>query len=171
MKVKVEPSGKNPEKHSSASKFTKFIRLLSNIYILPIEYKNDFKTVKFNIISLRTLISLLIISTPFVVTMIWLFLFQWDFTSQYFEKCLHVYHLFDFAQMFLLLNNVSQPYITFPFLLWMCNFWATFPELSQVKKEYMILVCSEKKQFWKSKCHFVYLSPSWKGQRQESGCL
>ena len=132
MKVKVEPSGKIPEKYSSASKFTKFIRLLSNVYILPIEYKNDFKTVKFNFISLRTLISFIIISTPFVVAMIWLFLFQWDFTSQYFEKSLHVYHLFDFSQMFMLTITLIQPYSTFPFILWMCYFWASFPALSQV---------------------------------------
>ena len=132
MKIKVQSVGKNLEKTSPASKFTKFLHLLSNVYILPIEYKNDFKTVKFTFISLRTFISFIVISMPFGFLMIWWFLFQWDFTSQYFEKSLHVYHLFDFAQMFALTNNVTQPYTTFPFLLWMCNFWAKFPALSQV---------------------------------------
>ena len=132
MKIKVQTNGENLEKKLPASKLTKLIHFLSIIYILPIEYKNDFKTVRFNFISLRTLISFILMFTPFIFSMIWWFVFQWDFTSQYFEKCLHVYHLFDFAQMFWLLNNISQPYVTFPFLLWMCHFWATFPELSQV---------------------------------------
>ena len=132
MKIKVQTIGKNLEKKSPASKFTKFIRLLSNLYILPIEYKNDFKTVKFTLISLRTFISFILISTPFVFLLIWWFVFHWDFISQYFEKSLHVYHLFDFVQMLMLTNNVIQPYLTFPFLLWICTFWATFPELSQV---------------------------------------
>ena len=132
MKIKIQPYGKNLEKRSPASKFTKFIRLLSNIYILPIEYKNDYKTVKFTLISLRTFISFMVISMPLVFILIWWFVFQWDFTSKYFEKSLHVYHLFDFAQMFWLNSYFIHPFITFPFLLWMCNFWATFPELSQV---------------------------------------
>ena len=132
MKIKVQTIEKNLEKKTPASKFTKFIRLLSNIYILPIEYKNDFKTVKFTLMSLRTLISFIVISMPFVFSLIWWFVFQWDFTSKYFEKSLHVYHLFDFAQMFYLMSIIMQPDLVYPFFLWMCNFWATYPELSQV---------------------------------------
>ena len=73
---------------------------------------------------------------PFVFISIWWFVFQWDFTSQYFEKSLHVYHLFDFAQMFWLNSYFLHPLITYPFLLWMCDLWATFPELSQVWRIY-----------------------------------
>ena len=137
MKIKVQTIGKNLEKKTPASKFTKFIRLLSNLYILPIKYKNDFKTVKFTLISLRTFISFIVISMPFVFSLIWWFVFHWDFTSHYFEKSLHVYHLFDVVQISLSISIVIQPYTTYPILLWMCNFWATFPELSQVRRTYV----------------------------------
>ena len=132
MKIKIQPKSKIPEKHTMASKFTRFIRLLSNVYIIPMEYKNDFKEVKFSLLSLRSLASLMVTSIPFILAIIWLFVFQWDFTSQYFEKSLHVYHFFDFIQMFLITNLIMQPFSTFLLFLWICYFWASFPALSQV---------------------------------------
>ena len=118
-----------------ARKFTRFIRFLSNVYILPIEYRNDFKEVKFSLISLRSLSSFLVTSIPFLLATIWLFVFQWDFTSQFFEKSLHVYHLFDFAQMFALNMSLMQPFQNAPIILWICKIWTSFPELAQVKKK------------------------------------
>ena len=132
MKIKIQPNGKNVVKNSSASKFTKFIRFLSNIYILPIEYKNDFKDVKFTLISLRTFISFIMLSTPISLAMIWWFVFQWDFLSQYFEESLNVYHLFDFVQMFTIQVVVLFPSGIFLTILWICYIWANFPTLSQV---------------------------------------
>ena len=132
MKIKIQPNGKNVVKNSSATKFTKFIRFLSNIYILPIEYKNDFKDVKFSLISLRTFISFIMLSTPISLAMIWLLVFQWDFASQYFEKSLNVYHLFDFVQMCILHTIVLIPTGIFLNILWICYIWANFPTLSQV---------------------------------------
>ena len=132
MKIKIQPNGKHLVKSSSASKFTKFIRFLSNVYILPLEYKNDFKEVKFSLISLKTLISFMIASTPILVTMIWCFVFQWDFASQYLEKSLNVYHSFDFFQMLIVYGLLLMPFATFGPLLWICYLWAYFPILSQV---------------------------------------
>ena len=134
MKIKIQPKGKIPEKHTMASKFTRFIRLLSNVYILPIEYRNDFKEIKFSLFSLRSLASFLVTSIPFLFATIWLFVFQWDFTSQYFEKSLHGYHLFDFAQMFALNMSLMQPFQNFPFMLFICKIWTSFPELAQVQR-------------------------------------
>ena len=131
MKIKVHTNEKNLEKHS-ASKFTKFIRLLSKVYIIPIGFKNDFKDVKLSLISLRTLVFLAVISVPFLSSMIWLCVFQWDFTSQYFEKSLHVYHLFDFVQMFVMNMFMWHPLSTLPMMLWSCYLWVSFPALSQV---------------------------------------
>ena len=129
MKIKVQPNGNIPEKRSS--KFTRFIRLMCNFYVLPIEYKNDFKEVRFSLISLRTFISLIVTSIPFLIACIWWFIFQWDFTSQYFEKSLHIYHLFDFVQMFVLNFNIIQPFAMYSVVLWVCHIWASLPELSQ----------------------------------------
>ena len=133
MKVKVQPNGNTSElqKRSSSSKFTRFIRLTSNVYVLPIEYKNDFKEVDFSLISLRTFISFTVTSIPFLFACIWWFIFQWDFTSQYFEKSLHIYHLFDFSQMFVLNFNIINPFSLYPVVLWICHIWASLPELSQ----------------------------------------
>ena len=132
MKIKIQPNGKNLVKHSSASKFTKFIRFLSNVYILPIEYKNDFEEVKFSWISVKTFISFIIASIPFSCTMVWWFVFQWDFMSQYFQKSLNVYHSFDFYQMLFFFLVILMPFGTFVPLLWACYLWAYFPTLSQV---------------------------------------
>ena len=140
MKIQVQQNGKIPEKHSTSSKFTRFIRLLSNIYILPLEYKNDFKEVKFSLISLRTIASFMVTSIPFLFAIIWLFVFQWDFTSKYFEKILHVYHLFDYAQMFALNISLMQPFQNFIPMLWICKIWTSFPELAQVKKDTYLTV-------------------------------
>ena len=146
MKIKVQPNGKTPVKHITSSKFMRFTRLLSNIYILPIEYKNDFKEVKFSLISLRTLISFMVTSTPFLLATIWFFVFQRDFMSQFFEKSLQVYYLFDFAQMFTLNLVLMQPFSNFPTSLWICKIWTSFPELAQVKTRQNILgsVCHTK---------------------------
>ena len=135
MKIKVQPNGKIIEKYSSASKFTKFLRFLSNIYILPIEYKNDFKDVKFSLISLRTFISFILISIPILFALIWWIVFQWSFTSQYLEKSLYVYHLFDFVQMCYFDLFLLIPYPTFGTILWICYLWAYFPTLSQVGRK------------------------------------
>ena len=132
MKIKIQPNGKHLVKRSSASKFTKFIRFLSNVYILPIEYKNDFKEVKFSMISIRTFISFIIASIPISFTMIWWIVFQWDFASQYFQKSLNVYHSFDFFQMLIVYGLLLMPFATFGPLLWVCYLWAYFPILSQV---------------------------------------
>ena len=135
MKIKVQPNGKFIEKHPSASKFTKFLRFLSNIYILPIEYKNDFKDVKFTLISIRTFISCIMILLPLLFALIWWFVFQWSFTSQYLEKSLNVYHLFDFIQMSYIHQFLLFPFPTFLTILWICYLWAYFPKLSQVRWE------------------------------------
>ena len=141
MKIKIQPKSKISEKHTMASKFTRFIRLLSNVYIIPMEYKNDFKEVKFSLLSLRSLASLMVTSIPFLFATIWLFVFQWDFTSQFFEKSLHVYHLFDFVQMFALNMSLMQPFQIFPFMLWICKIWTSFPELAQVQKRVFNYLC------------------------------
>ena len=146
MKIKVQPNGNSPEKHTTSSKFTRFIRLLSNVYILPIEYKNDFKEVKFSLISLKTLLSFMVTSTPFLLATIWFFVFQRDFMSQFFEKSLHVYYLFDYAQMFALNFLIMQPFSNYPAILWICQIWTSFPELAQVKTRQNIVgsVCHTK---------------------------
>ena len=146
MKIKVQPNGKMPQKHTTSSKFTRFIRLLSNVYILPIEYKNDFKEVKFSLISLKTLLSFMVTSTPFLLATIWFFVFQRDFMSQFFEKSLHVYYLFDYAQMFALNLLIMQPFSNYPAILWICQIWTSFPELAQVKTRQYIVgsVCHTK---------------------------
>lgn len=139
MQIKIQPNGKIPEKHTMSSKFIRFIRLLSNVYILPMEYKNDFKEVKFSLLSLRCFASFMVTAIPFLFAIIWLFVFQWDFTSQYFEKSLHVYHLFDFVQMFAFNVSLMQPFQNFPFMLWLCKIWTSFPELAQVQKEHFTI--------------------------------
>ena len=139
MKIKVQPNEKYFGKYSSASKFTKFIRFFSNVYILPLEYKNDFKDVKFSLISLKTLIFLILISIPFLSLMIWLFVFQWGFTSQYIKMSLNVYHLFDFVQIFVLNMFIMNPLGTLPIILFCCHLWASFPALSQVWIESIFL--------------------------------
>ena len=164
MKIKVQPNGKSIEKHSSASKFTKFLRFLSNIYILPIEYKNDFKDVKFSLISLRTFISLFLLSTPVLFAMIWWFVFQWSFTSQYLEKSLYVYHLFDFVQMCYVNLFVLIPFPTFGTILWICYLWVYFPTLSQVGRETIFIFIQETflaPTGRSSGYHKVCLSQSW----------
>ena len=143
MKIKVQPNGKMPQKHTTSSKFIRFIRLLSNVYLLPLEYKNDFKEVKFSVISLRTLISFMVTSIPFFFAMIWMFVFQRDFMSQFFEKSLQVYYLFDYAQMFALNLAIMQPFSNFPTALWVCQIWTSFPELAQVNKRLSIFSCKD----------------------------
>ena len=131
MKVKVQPSEETPEKKSASSKFTKFLRLLSNAYILPIQFENNFKEVKFSLISFRTIISFMVQSTPFFLVMIWCFIVQWEFSSQFFKKSLHVYYLFDFVLIFILNVNPIHPFSQFPVTLLICHIWASLPELSQ----------------------------------------
>ena len=146
MKIKVQPNGNSPEKHTTSSKFTRFIRPLSNVYILPIEYKNNFKEVKLSLLSLKTLISFMVTSTPFLLATVWFFVFQRDFMSQFFEKSFQVYYLFDFAQMFTLNLVLMQHFSNFPTSLWICQIWTSFPELAQVKTRQNILgsVCHTK---------------------------
>ena len=135
MKIKIQPNGKDLVKPSSSSKFFKFIKFLSNVYILPIEHKNDFKDVKFSLISVKTFISFIISSIPFLFTMVWWIIFQWDFASQYFHKSLNVYHSFDFFQMLIGHWIALVPFGIFGPLLWACYLWAYFPTLSQVEIE------------------------------------
>ena len=73
----------------------------------------------------------IVTSIPFLIACIWWFIFQWDFTSQYFEKSLLIYHLFDFVQMFVLNFNIIQPFAMYSVVLWVCHIWTSLPELSQ----------------------------------------
>ena len=141
MKIKIQPSWKIHKKHTMASKFTRFIRLLSNVYILPLEYKNDFKEVKFSLLSLKSLASTMVTTTQFLFAIIWFTVFQWDFTSHFFEKSLHVYHLFDFTQMFAFNVSLMQPFQNAPIILWICKIWTSFPELAQVQRKVFNYLC------------------------------
>ena len=140
MTIKVQPKEGFSEKHSSSSKLTKLVQLLSRIYIIPIEYKNEFKETKFTLISWRTFFSFVLVSTPFLLTLIWRFVFEMEFTSLYIEKSIQVYHLFDFVQMFFLHMLMINPFINYPLFVWVIYLWVSFPELSQVYKT--IIICS-----------------------------
>ena len=85
----------------------------------------------------------MVTSIPFFFAMIWMFVFQRDFMSQFFEKSLQVYYLFDYAQMFALNLAIMQPFSNFPTALWVCQIWTSFPELAQVNKRLSILSCKD----------------------------
>ena len=92
------------------SKFVKFIRLMSNCYILPLRYSRDFAEVNFSILHWKTLVSSLVMSLPFTLTVIvWLVIMQRDFLPQLIEKSLKVYITFDMAFILVAIVNYMQP--------------------------------------------------------------
>ena len=92
------------------SKFVKFIRLMSNCYILPLRYSRDFAEVNFSILHWKTLVSSLVMSLPFILTVIvWLVIIQRDFLPQLIEKSLKVYITFDMVFILVAIVNYMQP--------------------------------------------------------------
>ena len=92
------------------SKFVKFIRLMSNCYILPLRYSRDFAEVNFSILHWKTFVSSLVMSLPFILTVIvWLVIMQRDFLPQLIEKSLKVYITFDMVFILVAIVNYMQP--------------------------------------------------------------
>ena len=92
------------------SKFVKFIRLMSNCCILPLRYSRDFAEVNFSILHWKTFVSSLVMSLPFILTVIvWLVIIQRDFLPQLIEKSLKVYITFDMVFILVAIVNYMQP--------------------------------------------------------------
>ena len=114
--MKVAPGSKdiaNTAVKVPVSKFVKFIRLMSNCYILPLRYSRDFAEVNFSILHWKTLVSSLVMSLPFTLTVIvWLVIMQRDFLPQLIEKSLKVYITFDMVfilHILVAIVNYMQP--------------------------------------------------------------
>ena len=91
-----------------ASKFVKFIRLMSNCYILPLRYSGDFSQVTFSILHWKTVLSTALVSIPLLLTVIWLGIVQWGFIPLYIERSLKVYTTFDFIiTMIVVVNQIN----------------------------------------------------------------
>ena len=90
------------------SKFVKFIRLMSNCYILPLRYSRDFSQVTFSILHWKTVVNTALVSIPLLLTVIWLGIVQWGFIPLYIEKSLKVYTTFDFIiTMIVVVNQIN----------------------------------------------------------------
>ena len=109
--MKVAPGSRdiaNTAVKVPVSKFVKFIRLMSNCYILPLRYSGDFSEVTFSILHWKTLVNTALVSIPLLLTVIWLGIVQWGFIPLYIEKSLKVYTTFDFIiTMIVVVNQIN----------------------------------------------------------------
>ena len=96
-----------------ASKFVKFIRLMSNCYILPLRYSGDFSEVAFSILHWKTLMSIIVVSIPFILTIVSWLVIQTDFIFLFIEKSMKVYVPFDMAFIYFMFINYIQPFGAF----------------------------------------------------------
>ena len=111
-----------------ASRFAKTVRLLSNVYLLPLRFNEDYSAVKYTILHLKSLISFLVFTIPFYVVVIW-YGFQLGFLQKYMGTKFMVYETIDIIIIFILLGQILFPYEYFNMIL-SCKSWITFPELS-----------------------------------------
>ena len=111
--MKVAPHIPTPDVKIPVSKFVKFIRLMSNCYILPLRYSGDFSEVAFSILHLKTLISILVVSIPFIITIVSWLVIETDFIFLFIEKSMKVYVPFDMAFIYLMFINYIQPFSAF----------------------------------------------------------
>ena len=94
-----------------ASKFVKFIRLMSNCYILPLRYSGDFSQVTFSILHWKSFVSTFVASIPFLITIVvWLVIIQIDFIPLWIEKSMKVYTTFDMAFIVGIIINYLNPF-------------------------------------------------------------
>ena len=108
MRVAPRPTHTTTAVKVPASKFVKFIRLMSNCYILPLRYSGDFSEVTFSILHWKTLVNTALVSIPLLLTVIWLGIVQWGFIPLYIEKSLKVYTTFDFIiTMIVVVNQMN----------------------------------------------------------------
>ena len=108
--MRVAPRMRGTTVKVPVSKFVKFIRLMSNCYILPLRYSRDFAEVNFSILHWKTLMSSLVMALPFTLTVIvWLVIMQRDFLPQLIEKSMKVYTTFDMAFILVAIVNYMQP--------------------------------------------------------------
>ena len=126
--MKVFPPTRADFKKKPASRLAKTIRLLSNLYVLPLRFNENYSEVKCTLFHLKSLISFMICATPFCLMMIWYGL-QPGFLQKFMEKKSSVYETIDFIIMNILLAMMLLPYEYLDILL-SCKSWIEFPELS-----------------------------------------
>ena len=109
--MKVAPPIPTPDMKIHASKFVKFIRLMSNCYILPLRYSGDFSTVTFSVLHWKSFVSTFVASIPFLITIVvWLVIIQRDFIPLWIEKSMKVYTTFDMAFILGIIINYLNPF-------------------------------------------------------------
>ena len=124
----------------------RFFVIMSKCFILPIYINNNMTVLKFNIFSLRTLLSFAISSAPITFSLLWNCVVRAGFLQEYIEATLRAYITFDCY--FLLFYTASQitPF-TATFVLWIISkAYVSLPEISTNRelmfphhKKYVIL--------------------------------
>ena len=129
MSVKVHNMDKKDIENNkiSPSNFTRLVRFLSKVFLLPIGYNKDFTKVEFKVFSIKSVIWSLIFSTPIISTTIWYSL-KGHFNA-YITIARDVYTPFDLYFMVVLQTGFVLP-LELIFPIFTCKLWRDFPELS-----------------------------------------
>ena len=108
--AKVQPLFK-PE----LGKFTKFIKILSKLYLLPVEINTERSTVRYSFFSIRTLVNILAISIQFIMFLIWILTHREE-TLLVYKAYLEVYEISDIYVMLFFPGVLIVSFGMIPFL-------------------------------------------------------
>ena len=108
--AKVQPLFK-PE----LGKFTKFIKILSKLYLLPVEINTERSTVRYSFFSIRTLVNILAISIQFIMFLIWILTHREE-TLLVYKAYLEVYEISDLFVMLFFPGFLIVSFGMIPFL-------------------------------------------------------
>lgn len=122
--VKVQPFFKEP---TPTGVLSRRIRILSKFYILPLNFVGD--AVKFSIFSWKTLIHIILHSTPFLISLIWTILQPSNVYGKIFEAFASVYTSGDILVMAIFPGTMLLPVASITFTFIFCCSLPSLPDL------------------------------------------
>ena len=112
----------------------RFFVMMSKCFLLPIYINKNMTVLKFNIFSLRTLLSFALSSAPLIFSILWNCVVRAGFLQEFFEATLRAYITFDCYFLLFYTGSQITPF-TSQFTLWVaCRAYVSLPEISTDKK-------------------------------------
>ena len=111
------------------SPLCKIVRFLSSCYLIPLDVDYKSSKISFSIFSFKTFINALILSLPFVVVSVYVFL-NLDYYGQVVNAMTEIYSIIDLGAMFVLPGSNITPMMTIFCFCLLSQAFAKVPELS-----------------------------------------
>ena len=112
----------------------RFFVTMSKCFVLPIYINKNMTVIKFNLFSLRTLLSSALSSAPLAFSLLWNCVVRAGFLQEYIQATLRAYITFDCYFLLFYMGSQITP-ITAQVCLWIaCQTYVSLPEISTNKK-------------------------------------